>query len=226
MAKSQPIPKTVIATLEKNAIPFRLLEHRTVFTAYDLAATLRRAEKQVAKALVVKAGAIVAIAVMSADRRLDTVKLGKTISKATKTAVGEAKILNEKAAMKITNLGDRPTAAFGTLYGLPVVIDELLAKQRTAIFPSGSVNASLEINLKDYMKQEDTFLGSFTVARPAPKKKAKKAVSKKVKKSSTTSKTKKTAKKVVKKPLKKILKKTVKKVIKKTVKKSAAKKRR
>ncbi len=211
MPKPQAIPKKLLALLDKSAIPYTERKHRTVFTAYDLAATLRLPEKIVAKALVVKAASIVAIAVVSADRRLDTVKLGKALGKATKSELGEAKILNEKAAMKITDMGDQPTAAFGTFYKLPVIIDALLAKQRSAVFPSGSVNASLEMKVTDFMKHENAFVGIFTSARPKPKKQPKPAKKKTAKKT--------VAKKAAKKSVKKSVKKTVKKAVRKPLKK-------
>lgn len=212
MSKIQPIPKKILSRLEADGRAFESLAHRTVFTAYDLASTLRRSLDEVAKALIIKAGPFVAVAVMPAGRRLDTAKLTRVLSKHQGKVLPEAKIVSEKAALKVTEEDERPVAAFASYYGLPLFVDALIAKKIRAVFPAGSFNTSLEMKVKDFLAHENGILAAFTIPGPKPQK-----PQKNVKK----------AKKVVRKikPGKKVVKKTVKKVAKKGIKKVAPKKK-
>lgn len=205
MAKIQPIPKAILARLEKEGRAFESLAHRTVFTAYDAASTLRRSLDEVAKALIVKAGPFVAVAVMPASRRLDAAKLTKAMAKQQGKPLPEAKIVSEKMALKLTEESQRPVAAFASYYGLPLFVDALVAKKVRAVFPAGSFNNSLEMKVKDFLAHENGILAAFSVAGPKPQKqpnmkkakaKTKKAAAKKAKKAAPK---KKPAKKAAKK---------------------------
>ncbi len=206
MSKIQPIPKKILSRLEADGRAFESLAHRTVFTAYDLASTLRRSLDEVAKALIIKAGPFVAVAVMPAGRRLDTAKLTKVLSKHQGKVLPEAKIVSEKAALKVTEEDERPVAAFASYYDLPLFVDVLIAKKIRAVFPAGSFNTSLEMKVKDFLAHENGILAAFTIPGPKPQKPQKNV-------------------KKVKKVVKKVAKKTVKKVAKKSIKKAAPKKK-
>lgn len=217
MPKIQPIPKQILTRLEKEGRAFEALAHRTVFTAYDAAATLRRSLDEVGKALIVKAGPLVAVAVMPASRRLDTAKLGKALAKYAGKQLAAVKIVSEKEVLKTTEEKERPVTAFASYYELPLFVDVLLAKKNKVIFPAGSFNNSLEMKVKEFLAHEKAVLASFTMAGPKPqkqrtpvKKKAKKGVAKKKTVKKADKKSAKPAKKTVK-PLKKTAKKTLKK---------------
>ena len=49
-----PIAKKVIKHLEDNKVQYEVIEHRTVFTAFDAAATMKRDLREVMKILLVK----------------------------------------------------------------------------------------------------------------------------------------------------------------------------
>lgn len=206
MAKIQSIPKAILSRLEKEGRAFTGLAHRTVFTAYDAASTLRRSLDEVAKALIVKAGPFVAVAVMPASRRLDTVKLTKAMSKHQGKDLPEAKIVSEKMALKLTEESQRPVAAFASYYGLPLFVDALVTKKIRAVFPAGSFNNSLEMKVKDFLAHENGVLAAFSMAGPKPQKPQKALAPKR--KPAAAKKTK-NAKKapVKKKPIKKTSKK-------------------
>lgn len=180
MAKIQPIPKKILSRLEADGRAFESLAHRTVFTAYDLASTLRRSLDEVAKALIVKAGPFVAVAVMPAGRRLDTAKLTKVLAKHQGKDLPEVKIVSEKAALKVTEEDERPVAAFASYYDLPLFVDSLIAKKIRAVFPAGSFNNSLEMKVKDFLAHENGILAAFSMPGPKPQKQVKQV--KKVKK--------------------------------------------
>ena len=71
------IPKRVLNFLEKARAKYEMIEHRTVYTAFDKAATLKVPEKIVGKTLVMRIDGKVALVLIPANKNLDTLKLGK-----------------------------------------------------------------------------------------------------------------------------------------------------
>lgn len=53
--KKTKLPAKLIKYLEKVEVKHEILEHRTVYTAYDAAATMRRKINEIAKSLLIKA---------------------------------------------------------------------------------------------------------------------------------------------------------------------------
>lgn len=143
------IPKKISNFLDRAKVKYRPLSHRTVFTAFDLATTLGEKPERVAKAVLVRAGKRVVLAVVPAHARLD---LGK-IAKALTVAVKDVKIAAE------STLGKLPwkpgtTPPFGSLAKVEVVLDRALAKSKEIIVRTGSVTDSLVMRTKDLIAIE------------------------------------------------------------------------
>lgn len=177
MAKKTKIPPKLEKYLAEHGIKHDILEHRTVYTALDAAATMKKKLDEIAKTLLVKADRNYYLVLMSADQNLDFKKLGKCIGAQTGAPVKTVKIPGEKIMSEVLKIKAGALAAFGSLYKLPVFIDKSLAKTKKAVFNSGSFNQSLEITVKDFIALEKAVLGSFSV-----KKKIKAAKKKPVKK--------------------------------------------
>jgi len=209
MAKKTKIPAKLLKYLDQAGIDNKILEHRTVYTAFDAASTMKKKINEIAKSLLVKADKDYYIVVLPADNNLNLDKVGKIIKKETGKNVKSVKIPGEKIMQTVFKIKAGTMSAFGNMYKLPVIVDTNLSKVKKAVFSSGSFNHSIEIATKDFIKMEEAILGSF-------------GVKKKIKKQKTVAK--KSAKKVTKKPVAK-KKPTVKKAVKKPVaKKKAAKK--
>lgn len=209
--KIQVIPEKLLKQIEAAKINYSIIGHRTVFTAFDAASTLKRKLEDIAKALIVVAGNFPVIVIMPAHARLDEKKITKILKDSFGTKVN-AKIPKEKVAQNIIKDAKRPVSAFGSLYKLPVIIDKGLITRHLVVFPAASFNNSIEMLVKDFVKLEQALVGSFAQANKIkPQKPQKNAKKKPAKKSS-----KKVAKKVIKK---KPVKKTVKKVVKKKARK-------
>ena len=73
--KKIKVPKKVEGFLAKVGAKYELVGHRTVYTAFDKAATLKVKPAQIAKVLVVKIDETLAMAVVGGDRNLDVGKL-------------------------------------------------------------------------------------------------------------------------------------------------------
>ncbi|MBU1202787.1 hypothetical protein KKH39_01960 [Patescibacteria group bacterium] len=185
MKKIKKLPTKVIKHLEKAGIKHDMLEHRTVYTAIDAAATMRKKVDEVAKALLVKADKDYYVVILPADHNLDIVKLQKVISKASGRPIKVVKIPGETLAREVLKIKNNAMAAFGSLYKLPVLMESKLTKTKKAIFSSESYNHSVEMAVKDFVKLENALVASFGAKRkikkvPAPKKKVvKKKITKK-----------------------------------------------
>lgn len=214
--KLQTIPAKLLKTLTDSKIGHEIINHRTVFTAYDAAATLKKKLEHIAKALIVVAGNFPVIVIMPAHARLDEKKISKILVD-NFGVKAKAKIPKENVAQKIIKDITRPISAFGSLYKLPVIVDKGLITNHLIVFPAASFNSSVQMMVKDFIKLEKAVVGSFGQAN-----KVKMKIQKPPKKAK---------KKVVKKPAsakasagKKIVKKAVKKTVKKVAKKKPTKK--
>ncbi|MBI4458373.1 hypothetical protein HY633_05410 [Candidatus Uhrbacteria bacterium] len=178
-----PIANKLHTHLGERKVRFEVVEHKKVFTAYDLAQTLGASLDQIAKTLLVrvefpavqkkKAGYYVVV--LPASYRLDLIKLKKALKAAA------VKLAPEKAMAK---LGIEPGALspFGSLRGLAVVVDKGLLKAKDVFVGAESFTESLRMKVKDYVKVEQPTLASIGKKSALKLQKKMKKVIKKVKK--------------------------------------------
>jgi Ala-tRNA(Pro) deacylase len=163
-----PIPQKLIKFLEKNKVKYEPIKHRTVYTAYDKAQTLRFSQKMIGKTLVLKVDKNIVIILISANKNLDKNKF-KKIAKTLPTSrqvkkvdfVSERIIKNKLKGMKV---GAIPP--FGNLWRLPTFIDKSLLAQPKIIVNGGDYNWSIKIspaNLKKLIP--DLVIGNFSKSR-------------------------------------------------------------
>jgi Ala-tRNA(Pro) deacylase len=187
--KKDKIPAKVKNYLEKAGIKHEILEHKTVYTAIDAAKTMKKDLRQIAKSLLVKADKDYYLILLPADYNLDEKKLKKVIEKGSDKEVKAIKIPGEKMMEKALNLKAGALTAFGNLHKVNVIVDKKLEEVKKAVFSSGSLNHSIEIAVKDFVKMENAVLDTFGVKKKVKiekkpsKAKAKKKSSKTAKKS-------------------------------------------
>ncbi len=141
------ISAKLLKHLEKAKVKYTVLEHRTVYTAYDLAATLKKKLEEVAKAVLVVADRKHYIVVLPGHRRVDLKKLQKFL-KAKKIAMAKESV--QKTLLKIRRGGMAP---FGALYkNIPVLTDKALLKTKKVLVATGSYEHSLRMSAKEFLK--------------------------------------------------------------------------
>jgi len=182
MAKKSKLPVKLIKYLESTGIKHEILEHRTVYTALDVAATMKRKLGEIAKSLLIKADQDYYLVLLPADHNLDFDKLKKVIGKARGKEVKTLKIPGEKIVESALKAKVMAITAFGNLHKLAVVMDKKLEQTKKAIFSAGSSNHSVEMVVKDFIKLESPILGSFGVKRKIKKSNKKNMAKKKAKK--------------------------------------------
>ena len=199
------IPQKVKDYLDKQDIDYEELAHKTVYTAYDAAQTLKKELKQIAKNLLVQADKTFALVVVPADKKVDLNKIKKALG------VKKVSIPNEKVMIKVLKIKPGAISSFGKLHKLELIVDKAMLGAKQAVFSTGSYTDSVLMKVKDYVQMEEAKLadiamkGGYKIPKSTKKKmqKVKKAVAKK--------------KPVKKTAKKKVVKKTVKKTVKKKV---------
>jgi len=153
-----PIPKKILSFLEKVKAKHEVVEHRTVYTAFDKVQTLKVSEKIIGKTLILRINGSLAIVLIPSNKNLDKNKL-KRISK--KKKIDFAKELLIRRKIKGVKVGAIPP--FGNLWNLPTFIDKNLLKQQKIIVNGGDYRFSIKIRSNDFKKLiPDLVIGSFS----------------------------------------------------------------
>ena len=167
-----PIPKPLIKYLDQNKIKYEVVEHKTVFTAHDKAATLRVKPQIVGKTVaIVLDGKNYALGLIPANKNLDKKKVLASFNAQRKKAgeKGYKKIdFAKEAWMKKTfeGIDIGATPPFGAFYGLPFFIDNSLVKQVKIFINAGKYEFSFKISPASLIKLNKEFLrGGFSVAK-------------------------------------------------------------
>ncbi len=160
------IPSKILKFLEKAKVKYEPIEHRTVYTAYDKAQTLRLPEKMIGKTLVLKinppaGGKNLAVVLIPANKNLDKNKFRK-IAKVKKADFVSEKLMKNK--FKGVKVGAIPP--FGNLWRLPTFIEKSLLQNPKIIVNGGNYNWSIKITLAVLKKLiPDLILGNFSGPR-------------------------------------------------------------
>ncbi|PIR02217.1 MAG: hypothetical protein COY73_00725 [Candidatus Nealsonbacteria bacterium CG_4_10_14_0_8_um_filter_37_14] len=164
--KNMSIPQKVIKFLAKREAKYEPIKHRTVYTAYDKAATLRVPQKIVGKTLVVKLGKNLALVLIPANKNLDKDKLKKTAHPLCgypkKVDFVSERIIKNK--LKGVKVGAVPP--FGSLWKITTFADRGLIKNKKIIVSGGDYNWSIKISSNNLKKiVPDLVFGNFGKAK-------------------------------------------------------------
>lgn len=151
MAIAKPLEKY----LRDTKVKYNVVPHKTVFTVYDLAQTLKLKMDQVVKSLLVKVDQKYLLVVMPAHYRLDFGKLKKAL-KAKKVDIAKEKDMQ-------TKFNTKPGAMtpFGPVHKVEVVADKSLGKIKEALFSAGSFTDSVRLKTKDYLRAVEPTLADI-----------------------------------------------------------------
>ncbi len=153
------IPKKLLNHLDKAKAKFDVLEHRTVYTAYDLAQTTKSKLQDIAKTVLIKADKKYYLVVVPSHYQLDFMKIKKLLKV---KKVGMAKENEMKTKFKVKPGAITP---FGTIHNVEVVIDNTLLKAKDIILGAGSFTESIRMKIKDFLKVEDENIQSGIVSK-------------------------------------------------------------
>jgi prolyl-tRNA editing enzyme YbaK/EbsC (Cys-tRNA(Pro) deacylase) len=213
--KEKKFPAALAKHLEAKKVNSKILDHKTVYTAMDVANTLKRKMAEIVKTLLIKADSSYYIICLPSNQNLDFDKVKKAIEKSTGKKIKAVKIPSEQVMKELLKLREEGMSAFGSFHNLPVIAEKKLTALSKAVFPSGSFNHSVEMKVKDFLKLENAVLASFGINKKVKLTKVRPNSPIKMKtganKTMATKKKAKKAKKAVKKPVAKKKKATKKK---------------
>jgi Ala-tRNA(Pro) deacylase len=132
--------------LDKNKVSYARLTHPPTYTAQAAAATLHVPGKEMAKTVVVCAGAQTVLAVVPASYHVDLKRMSEILG-------APARLATEQEFYQL--FPDCETGAmppFGSLYGLPVYVDPALAADEEIVFQAGTHRDALRMHYEDFAR--------------------------------------------------------------------------
>lgn len=163
------IAKTITKYLDEKKYKYQIVEHKTVFTAWDKAQTEKVKPQEIAKTLVMKADNDHILALVPSNKKLDKAKLLKlaNASRKKKGLKAYKKINFANEAWMKKNLPGRvgATAPFLGLTKCDIFMDNILAKNKKIQVGSGEYTASFLISVSQYLKIENPAKGSFSAKK-------------------------------------------------------------
>lgn len=142
------IPTKVKNYLDKAKIKYKPILHKTVYTAYDAAATMRAKLSEVAKVLhVIADKKRHIVVVLPASQMLDMAKLKKIIK------ARKIELATEKMMQKMFKVKPGAMPPFAGLYkNTEVFVDKAFSRAKRVIAGAGTFTDSLEMKTKDFLK--------------------------------------------------------------------------
>lgn len=143
--------------LDRTSAKYEVTEHHPAFTAQRIAQAEHIHGMNVAKPVVVTADGRYYMCVLPACCRIDMEVLRGLIG------ADEIKLTDEFEMAKLfpdCEVGAEPP--FGSLYGLPTIMDELLEGDDSIVFQSGSHDEAVRMNLVEYRRIENPKILSFS----------------------------------------------------------------
>jgi Ala-tRNA(Pro) deacylase len=144
------------AWLEQSGVAFSVLRHEPVFTSEQAAAVRGTPLPSGAKALVLKAGERFIVAILPADRKLDSRKARDGLG------VKALRFATKEEVLELTGLQPGSIPPFGSLFGLPTFCDPALADNPSINFNAGDHAISVQMSYVDYVAAEKPLLLSIT----------------------------------------------------------------
>ena len=141
--------------LAENQIPYSIMTHTRAYTAQGAAATMQISGKELAKTVVLWTGEEMILAVLPAPNHVRLDKLAAEVGKSVRLAT-EAEL---SSLFPDCELGAMPP--FGSLYNLPVYVDESLAADEAIVFNAGTHRDAIRMRYDDFVRLAKPRVCSF-----------------------------------------------------------------
>jgi Ala-tRNA(Pro) deacylase len=142
--------------LDERQIPYSVMTHSTAYTAQGAAATMQISGKELAKTVVLWAGEDMILAVLPAPSHVRLDQLAAEMGKPVRLA-SEQEFCD---LFPDCELGAMPP--IGSLYNLPVYVDDSLAADEMIVFNAGTHRDAMRIRYADFVSLVKPNVCSFT----------------------------------------------------------------
>ena len=153
-----PILAKLREFLDANKVPYSVHSHPTAYTAQEIAALSHVKGRALAKVVMVKAGADLAMLVLPADHRVDLSRVKAVLGVKDVRLAQEAEFSGVFPACEV---GAMPP--FGNLFGLPVYADRSLEKDEAIVFNAGTHTQTAKMAFRDYVRLVKPQMEDFAV---------------------------------------------------------------
>ncbi|ATB40739.1 hypothetical protein CYFUS_006195 [Cystobacter fuscus] len=154
------IPESIQHFLQQQHVPFSRHGHPRAVTAQELAQSVHVTGYRVAKSVIIQAEQHLWICLLPASETLDLDKVREALGAQEVRLATEAEFSNRFPECE---LGAEPP--FGTLYGLPVLLDEGLRGTEDMLLRAGSHEEALSVSVEDFLALESPQVVSITQER-------------------------------------------------------------
>jgi len=144
--------------LRDQGVAFEHHTHTPVYTAQELAAEEHVPGRDVAKTVIVKADDAFAMCVLPASFKLDLNKVAQALG------AERCRLADESEMAELfpdVEIGAEPP--FGTLYGIPTLVDIHLAEEDRIVFASDSHREAIAMKYADYARLSGPRVADFSV---------------------------------------------------------------
>ena len=135
----------VESLLRENGVPFQVHHHPPAYTAQELAAVEHVPGRYVTKVVIAFADDNMVMLALPAPAMVNLLKLAEEVSTDNVRLASEAEFTGMFPDCEV---GAMPP--FGTLYGIPVLVDRRLAEDERIFFQAGTHTDTIEIAYNDY----------------------------------------------------------------------------
>jgi len=133
--------------LDTQNIKYVTISHSKAYTAQGIAALTHISGKELAKTVIMKIDDALAMAVLPASYNVDLSLLKATAGAKTVALAGETEFKDQFPDCEI---GAMPP--FGNLYGMPVLAEESLAKDKEIAFNAGTHSELIRLSWEDFVR--------------------------------------------------------------------------
>jgi Ala-tRNA(Pro) deacylase len=141
-----PVTERLLRWLADEGVVVRVLEHAPVFTSEQAAQVRGTPIEAGAKALVLLAADEPVHVVLPAHRRVDNAKVRALVGTRT------LRFATAEELLKLTGCVPGAVPPFGNLFGLPVLVDEELARREDIAFNAGSNSVSIVMRADEFLR--------------------------------------------------------------------------
>ena len=141
------ISQKIKSYLDKEKVKYQVLEHPLAYTAMEIAGSQHVPGREVIKSVIVKANGQFIMCILPAIHYLDLDKLKVY------TGIKDVKMASESEIAKLFHeyeVGAEPP--FGHLYGLKIVIDQILQDDDEVVFNAGTHTDMIRMKLADFIR--------------------------------------------------------------------------
>jgi len=152
-----PILAQLKDLLDQAKISYQIYSHRSAFTAQEIAESLHRSGKEMAKVVILKVNGAFEMAVAPADRMVSLKKAGAALGAWEVSLATEAEFASLFPGCEI---GAMPP--FGNLFGLRVYVDSSLETEEDIFFNAGNHRQTVRVSYADFKKLVHPVIVSLT----------------------------------------------------------------